>query len=267
MSGHVFELIEYFYYFHFYHSVDAVILVPFEISEQAFFDCLEKYTFTEAEINIIRQRTIFNTDVKLLYCRNILFTDGAINDVPVLSKNIIFLRCKESNDLDKADIVLQDNRLYNELKNSTHYVKKILMDKFIEIDECEDNVLIYGTTNCRSLTYDELKALDEKYHYNQYILVSNKIQCVPDRFKCEIAPLKNLFSKFNVYIYTQLHQFLDHEPFDCSPRFPVECAYYHKKVIYDTPIVKGLDVRIYDIKNNFESLFLRKSDKIIEYLI
>jgi len=265
VSGHVFELIEYFYYFYFYHGVDTMILVPFPIEPKNFFECLDKYDFNPNEIETIKGRTIFNSDVQLIYCRNIIFTDGEIDNCKILSKNIIFLRCNSLKDLDRANLILQDNRLYNERTNSVHYVKKILLSKFKRIDCQSDSALIYGTTNCRSLSYDDLINIDKKYNFNRYILITNKIQDVPSNFELKLAPVQNLFSLFKTYIYTKLN-YSDY-PFDCSPRFPVECHYYNKDFILDSPLIRGLDVRLYDIQNNFDSLFLNKNDRIIDYLI
>lgn len=271
VSGHLFELIEYFYYFRFWHNIKTNILIPFELTKEQFKDALKKYNFDHNEILEYLNNTFFIKTPQIFFGNIVIFTDGNMyhpkyyNGIIKCNKKI-FLRCNNNETLDKADIILQDFRLYDNTKNAIHYVKKLLFDKMIRIKASYTNTaLLYATSNCRMVSYDEMEILKSKYNFGKYIVLSDKEFKVPDKFELLKVPADNIFSKFDTYIYTPLHGTCSQ--FDCSPRFIAECEYYSKKVIYEIPVLyHGLTVRKYDIENNFESLFLRKDDKIINYI-
>ena len=270
ISGHVFELIEYFYYFRFYHNVNCCIFFPFSsVTEEIFKKCLEKYTFTKEEIDVYNSNTFFDSDPKIIDSNIHLVVDGNLWS-PVFkgiikAKKKIFLMCNNFETLDKADIILQDSRIYEDLPNSFHYVKKILFDKFKKVNECKTNTgLIYGTTNCRKVDYDYLEEVDKEYNLDDYVVLSNEDFSVPRKFRLLRVPVDDVYSLFKTYIYTDLKGTCK---MDCSPRFIAECKYYNRNVKYFNKFWNlGLKVRKYDIENNFEKLFLTKEDKIIDYL-
>lgn len=272
ISGHIFELIEYFYYFKFWHNVNCNIFIPFEFDINNFKKCLEKYDFTEFEKQTILNSTTISNDPKIVVSNITVFVDGAINKQGYhcfyKTEKKILIRCNEDRDLARGDVVLQDSRLYGDLPNSVHYVKKLLFDKFKKVPECPtDTALIYATTNCRGLSFEYLNHLKQKYkNIDDFLIISNSQFEVPEKFRLEQVPVDNIFSKFNRYIYTQITS-LKCTVADCSPRFVAECKYFNREVLYDIPyFYRGLNVRKFDIDNHFEKLFLTKSDPIINYI-
>ena len=270
-SGHIFEMIEYFYYLRFYHNVNCNIFIPFKFDLNDFYKCVaDKYDFTDDEVKIYKDNTYQCDKPRIIDIKTGLFVDGNmyVKNFAGIYKcdKKIFLRCNNNETLDKADIVLQDTRMYDDLKNSTHYVKKILFDKFKKVkNEVQNTAMIYATTNCRRITYEQLEMLSSKYNFEKYIVLSNETFDVPNKFVLKHVPCENLMEKFNTFIYTPLNGSCNRV--DCSPRFVAECKYYHKDVIYEIPcFYRGLNVRKYDIENNFDSLFLRKNDDLINFL-
>lgn len=280
VSGHLYEVIEYFYYLRFMHNVNTCIVIPYEFSKEEFLKALKtKYVFTDEEIEIYLNNIIINNNIKVLISNTVIFTDGSIFNCPdndiqqmqrtytVIAKNKIFIRCNNPETLDKADIVLQDTRLYNDCKNSVHYIKKILFDKLKKpTSNCPNTAMLYLTSNCRYLKYDELVNLKNKYNKYKFIVLSNKADYkIPEGFKLYEVPCQNMFDKFDTYIYTHLSGTCGN---DCSPRFVPECYYFNKKVIFDIDeMYPGLKVRVYDIETKgIESLHLTKDDPLINYI-
>lgn len=270
VSGHVFELIEYFYYFRFCHNVNCCIFIPSDsLTKEVFSKCLEKYDFTKEEIEVYINNTFFDAHPKIIDSNIHLVVDGNLWSPTfkgiIKATKKIFLRCNNDETLDKSDIVLQDTRIYKDLPNSVHYVKKILFDKFKKVEDCKTNTgLIYGTTNCRKVDYDYLEEVDKEYNLDDYVVLSNEDFSVPRKFRLLRVPVDNVYSLFQTYIYTDLKRTYT---MDCSPRFIAECKYYNREVKYFNKFWSlGLKVRKYDIENNFEKLFLTKEDKIIDYL-
>lgn len=271
MSGHIFEMIEYFYYLKFYHNVNCNIFIPFKFKLSDFFKCLtEKYDFTNYEMQEYQKNTFQCDNPKIIDVNIGLFVDGNMFVKKFTGaykcKKAVFLRCNNNETLDKADVILQDMRMYDDIPKSSHYVKKILFNKFKKIDSVKTKTaLIYATTNCRKVSYDTLENISKKYSFNNYLVLSNEMIDVPEKFKVELVPIKNLFTRFDTYIYTPLEGSCLKT--DCSPRFIAECKFYDKKVIYEIPyFYRGLDIRKYDIENNFKSLFLTKDDNLIKFL-
>ena len=188
VSGHLFELIEYFYYFRFWHNIKTNILIPFELTKEQFKDALKKYNFHHNEILEYINNTFFIKTPQIFFGNIVIFTDGNMyhpkyyNGIIKCNKKI-FLRCNNNETLDKADIILQDFRLYDNTKNAIHYVKKLLFDKMIRIKASYTNTaLLYATSNCRMVSYDEMEILKSKYNFSKYIVLSDKDFKVPDKF-------------------------------------------------------------------------------------
>lgn len=262
ISGHIFEQIEYFYYFYFLKHRDACI-----VTDEKFDKALEKYDFTDTELEIIKSRTyVYPKNTKIIECRNILFVDGCSNyrGQLFIKGNIYYFRCSWSNF--KKGTIFQDNRLYDELPNSIHYVKKILFDKLKKPKGNGNYKLLYLTKNCRRLPEKEFNDVIRKYEDDrQFLVISDQFEDyyrIPEVVYEEV-PVDDLFGKFSTYIYTPLHY---NEMMDCSPRFIPECKYFGKEIIYDAPIYHGLNVRKYDTENRFESLFLTEEDPLNEFI-
>lgn len=263
VCGHTFELLEYFMILNKHFNV-GIFLCEYDsnIIEQ----CLNKYNLTYDEIQHILSRIVFNkgSTPTLIRSTNILVVDGGSNlldNVTFLVNNLLAFSCQQP--YDKRFMYLQDERLYdsNDI-TSIDYKKKIYFDKFKPIDKSYNNTLLYGTSNCRPISTSYLKNLDTD---KNYILVTNSYYDTPSNVEIYRPPVNNLFELFDTYIYTSVPRV-----WDCSPRFLAECKYYNKKIIFDTQYdIKqdlGLYYRVYDIKNDFDSLYLKQDDQIIQIL-
>ena len=162
-----------------------------------------------------------------------------------------------------------DTRVYKrfndpELKKSKifHSVKKFYFKYYKKINKTENRKLIYLNSNLRKIDIDYYK---RKYQ-NVLFVSGNKFEH-PDVIQ---APVKNLFEKFDTYIYTPIQR-----QFDCSPRLLTESFYYNKKIIFDFDFKEyagpdygdtGLYWRWYDIQNNFNSLIYDENDELLLFL-
>jgi hypothetical protein len=274
MCGHTFEVIE--YYMILKDKFKTGILITDSEITWGVFECaiLSKYNFSDIEIEDIKRNTRFAGKPKLLKGRNILFTDGGMSSVKnniVLFDNIIYFACGDlnikNNDANNT-WVLQDNRVYDKvLKNGINYKKKILFDRFKKIDNSKKQYLLYGTKNCRDIDIKNYKEIVDKYGSNIIAITNKKNQpkIRIDGINFVIPPVTDIFENFVTYIYTETNK-----KWDCSPRFICECQYYGKEVVYHNINYleqdKGLYWRKWDLENDFDSLYLTKSDEIITIL-
>jgi len=269
ICGHTYEVLDYYLLLKDHFKV--AILLCEDITWETFKNAIEdKYELSDQELLDIENNTIFRNRPKLLKGSNILFCDGSvnsINQVTLFFDNIFMFGCGYRTPRDyKKGIILQDDRLYPQGDNTINYVKKINFDKYKSKVNKSDTILLYGTKNCRLIgddTYDEILA---KYD-NEILCLVNEIteeELYPQITFAEM-PYKDLFNKFGTYIYTPVPR-----KWDCSPRFIAECKFYDKKVVYHNIDYwdedDGLRVRKEDIRKNFDSLFLKSDDPIIEIL-
>ncbi len=259
ICGHTYEVIE--YYFILKDHFNVCMLFCEDFNEADLRNIIEsKYSFSEAEINDMVLNTIFKYKPKVVQCKNILFTDGGINnlkDIILYCDNKIIFSCTKYPDSDF--ITLQDQRVYNN-KGSIDYIKKILFSKLKPVNESDNKTLLYLTKNCRNISKELLDSIIN----TDTICIVNTIPSESNGINYVLPPVKNLFSKFNKYIYTPLER-----KWDCSSRFIAECKWYNKEVEYlvdyfDTDT--ALYFRKYDIENNFDLLDLKEDDSIINIL-
>lgn len=263
ISGHLFEMIEYFYHLKFHKKKSVCIFISNGITPEQFRIALLKYDFSYDEYSIILNNTFFNNKPKVLIANDILFVDGTLRNgsSEIFCKRKIVFRCAPNEDLSIADIVLQDFDVYQELENSKNYKKKILFDKFKKIENFNNAFMMYSTSNAKMLSKENIQNIINKYGENKYIILSNKKFDVPDNVELLMVPIENLWEKFSTYIYTEL---LPSSIIDCSPRFIAECKHYNKKVIYEiSDINKGLEVRIKDLED-ISKITLDETDEITE---
>lgn len=269
VSGHLYELIEYYYYFKFYKNIECCILIPFKFKIEQFIKALNKYTFTEKEISDIVKNVIIDTNISVIK-GNILFVDGFKSYFKnvIIDGKIYGFRCALNSGFDDG-ILFQDLRIYNDYKrNSIHYVKKILFYKYKTINSpAGNNALIYATRNCRELNKQYFQSIVERYNFDNIFVISEKsYDFLKKPFINLKPPVDNIFEIFKTFIYSPVNTLYCKE-FDCSPRFPAECRFYNKKIIYDIPFLYGgLKTRIYDIDHRFDKLFLTKDDPLYELM-
>jgi hypothetical protein len=271
ICGHTFEVLDYYYILkdHFRTGILIGEDMNWDVLEKAI---RSKYDFTDSEIADIKANTTFANRPSLVRGTNILFTDGGVvnnSAKTLLFDNIFYFACgnREIKDNQSENVyVLQDDRVYEPVKkNGIHYVKKILFDKLKPVSSSKPATMIYGTKNCRDVS--NYQQLVDTYGENLIAIVNSentpkvRIQGV----KFVIPPVEKIFEQFSTYVYTPVSR-----KWDCSPRFIAECKYYGKTVKYHNIDYwdedHGLRVRVQDIENDFESLFLTTSDNIIEIL-
>lgn len=285
VSGHLYEIIEYYQLLKNHYKVGILIC------EDLSWDVIDKAISTKYKLNLTEREHIKNNIVfayrpKYVTGKNILFVDGSFTrtmlgyGVVLLFKNIFSFRCSNKDfhyNLPYKNIkLLQDNRVYNDEDNeiSINYKKKIKFNIFKDLKSPSENAaLLYITSNCRKLCDDHIIDIIVQYKFDNYVILSNKNEEYKKRFKYfkniyfPTMPVKNIFEKFDTYIYTPTK-----DSFDCSPRFIAECEHYNKNIIYHQidnnylEIDRGLKYRKYDIRNNFESITLQDNDDIIEII-
>lgn len=269
ICGHTFEVID--YYMVLKNHFSTGILLCEDITWDTLHSAIiNKYDFTEDEIQDIKNNTRFEDRPKLIKCKNIIFTDGGIsniNNITVIADNIFYMACGDKNvKFNKKENVhiLQDFRLYStNLTNPINYKKKILFDR-LKPAKKSDNVLVYATKNCRGLDEKQLEELNIKYK-NILCLVNEIPKQTYSNITFSLLPYNNLMDSFGTYIYTPVSR-----KWDCSPRLIAECKWFSKNVIYhDIDYWEedlGLSWRKFDIEWNFDSLHLKNDDRIIKIL-
>lgn len=268
MCGHLFECIEYFYILK--NHFECCIFIGENISKDFIEQTIrDKYTFSDEEIKEILDNIIIHEHPKILKGKNVLVTDGNFSKIIknyLFFDNIMAFPCTDLSFKSMTNITMfQDDRIYGESKCKTkHYIKKILLDKYKPIETNIKNVyMLYTTKNARGILLNKLNELEKIYSGKFFLICDEYTKGLSDKFIQEKLPIKDLFKKFSTYIYTPVKK-----KFDCSSRFLVECKYYNKQVIFHNIDYwkedLGLYWRVYDIKHNYKSLFLKQDDEIIQ---
>jgi len=266
ICGHTYEVIDYWYILK--DKMNVGIVLCEDIDSDTLFKAVRcRYNFNTLEISELENSVVFHNRPKILTGGSkILFTDGGIvnmSNVTLLYDKIYYMACgnKQVKDNNKDNVyILQDDRVYERVKkNGIHYVKKILFDKLKKPRGQLNNTLVYGTKNCRHIEdYSDL------HQYGNLLIVTNK-ENKPKGLVSLQPPVPDIFRLFKTYVYTPVAR-----KWDCSPRFLAECVYFNKEVIFHNIDYweedHGLRVRWDDIQNNFESLYLKEDDPIIEIL-
>ena len=270
ICGHTFEVIDYFHILK--HHFKVGILLAEDITWETFEMAIRaKYTFTDDEIAHMKQHTVFENRPRLIVGTNILFVDGGVintSSVMMYFEHIMYFACgnREIKNNTKPNVyVMQDYRVYEPvLVNGIDYKKRILFDKLKPIGESKDSLLVYATKNCR-----EFNAYQELEQYGKHILAITNKENRPlfpiDGVTFVIPPVPNIFEQFSAHVYTPVQR-----KWDCSPRFIAECKFYGKQVFFHNIDYwqedHGLRWRVWDMDNDFDSLFLREDDQIVDLI-
>lgn len=286
VSGHIFEIIDYYYILK--NKYDCCILLCEPLMTPEWFRRVitGKYDFNENEIDEIMKSTKFTSTPKYVKCNKILFVDGCLNKmqnsgVRVFYNEAYTFKCCKYETIHNLElyndvIPLLDYRVYENIHPADvdigiNYVKKLLLDRYKSVEnDMTNTAMIYATKNCRKLTNEQLDKIIHTYRFDKYIVVTN----IPDVYKQTNdniitlqPPVKNLFKKFNTYIYTPTLM-----RWDGSSRFLVECDHYQKNKIYhdiDDQYLehdRGLYFRIQDIQTDREKLHLKQTDDILNII-
>lgn len=259
ISGHLFEMVEYFYHLTFHKNKSVCILIADGLSREQYSTALQKYDFTDDELKIINERTFFHYQPMALVANTLFVVNGSFRMSGaelMVNKKIVF-RCNEDHFLENADIVLQDYDVYEPLPNSIHYKKKILFDKFKKLNPKNPDIgMFYATKNSRKIEYDQLQDIINKTKFSSYLLLTDRQMETPERCELRLVPINDLWDSFSTYLYTNASVYID-----CSPRFVAECKHYGKDVqFHSTKVDKGLQIRMRDLETN--AIDLKESDDL-----
>jgi hypothetical protein len=263
ICGHTFEAIDYYWILkdHF----NCCLLFAENFNEKSIERVLRsKYDFDESEIRQILDNCLFIYKPKIVVTKNILFTDGGMHnlkDVIIKCDNKFIFSCSRYDS--EGYIILEDKRVYG--RDNIDYKKRILFDRLRVVGKSDHKTLLYLTNNCRRITDDDF--IDLSYRNEKYICLVNDMDNIyhHPNFTYQIAPIGDLYERFDKYLYTPVSR-----KWDCSPRFIAECKWYGKEVEYYNIDYweedLGLKYRAYDIDNNFGSIQLKSGDEIIGIL-
>lgn len=281
ISGHLYEMIEY-YFVSKKNNINSAILLSdgssIELLEKSI---REKYDFTESEIRDIIDHTIVCHRPKIIKANNICLVDGSPRffDAVIIAENMFLFRCDladhsyyHNHKSIKKVHLLQDFKLYSEQFNEldievVDYMKKLLWNKYIKpANTITNTALLYMPTNCKALAVEEVESIINRYAFDHYLVITSKPELYKllssDEVTVEMIPVANLYERFDTYIYTRVPRKLD-----CSPRFIVECAVFNKDIIYDIDYIdKGVDRRREAIADGVDTLLLTENDFFVEYV-
>ena len=281
VSGHLYELIDYFYICT-QAGLKCCILLSDGVAKPTLIQTIkDKYNFTETEINQFELCSVECHKPKIVMAQNICIVDGSwrVLDCTMYANNMFLLRC--SNDefeyfsnskTIKKTHLLQDFKLYPERYDHLNievidYVKKILWSKYKHPTAVKtDTALLYLTTSTRAIPVEEVERIIARQYCPKHLIITNDVNkykhLASDTVFVECAPVDNVFERFDTYVYTATKW-----KTDCSPRFVVECALYNKSVVYEIDYhCAGLERRKEDIKNCFEKLELHLDDEFVSYV-
>lgn len=287
VSGHMFEMIEYYYIMRSKYSVKILFGDP-KITREVLNSILhDKYTFTTDEINEILDNVIYTkTAPKYVIGKMALFVDGCLcrmepEGIKLVFDKIYSFKCSNVEHLYNLRaynvIPLLDKRVYidtnpEDVEVGVDYRKKMLISK-IKTDTFTPEIptgMLYLTNNCRSLSIEDVVSIIECNDYKKYVIITdvdNYNSLESDTVQILKAPVRNFFKLFTGYIYTPLKLM-----WDGSPRLPVECVINNKQfttyMIDESYLSKdrGLYYRLQDIKQNFKNLSLTDDDKILSII-
>ena len=281
ISGHLYELIDYYYISSTNNIKSAILLTdgtPIAVFKKAITD---KYAFTVEELDDIFSNTFDCTKPKLLKTNNLCVVDGSFRfgQCVIYANNILLLRCSESDyqyfnnhKTIKHAHLLQDFNMYAERYVDLEitvidYVKKILWSKYKQPSTKKTNTaLFYLTTNMRTQSLSDIQHIIDKKQYISYLIITNDVtryeKLICDNVAVMGTPVVDIFDKFDTYIYTSTSK-----KADCSPRFIVECAVFNKEVIYNIDYFDiGIECRKRAIEKDVNSLQLTNNDFFVDYV-
>lgn len=266
ISGHLYEMIEYFYHLSIVKSIPSCILISDGTDPKMFFSAIEsKYDFTQEELYHYKAHTYFEYQPHVIYADTILITNGSMRflGADIFANKKLMFRCSNLEPgLERDDIVLlQDPRIYDDTSNSVPYKKSMLFSKYKKLEPKHPNVgMFYAKSNSKVMHRDELDYLVDKHkdRFDSFILLTDQVIDVPDGVELKLVPIPDLWDSFGAYIYTHKEST---KLVDCSPRFVAECKFYGKELIIEAPeIDKGLAARLYDIEH--DDVWLKEDDDI-----
>jgi hypothetical protein len=281
ISGHLYEMIDYYYITTTAGIKSAMLLSDGTTRDMLTTAVLEKYDFTDTEVQAMLDSTIECYQPKIIIANQLCVVDGSprFGSCTIYADHVWLMRCAakdysyfhEHKSIKKTHL-LQDFNLYTERYEDididvVDYTKKILWSKYKSPTTSSKNAgLLYLTTNCRGIDLDAIRQVISKQQCDSYLIVTNDIAkyqpLQSDTVRVEQAPVKDILSQFDTYIYTAIPT-----QFDCSPRFIVECAVFGKDVVYEIDYIDpGIECRKAAMSKDLNSLLLTTQDDFIKYI-
>jgi hypothetical protein len=259
ISGHLFEMIEYFHHFTHHKNLNVCILIADGLTHEQFSTALEKYDFTEEELKLIHERTFFHYKPLTVIAKTLFVVNGSKRfcNAEILVNKLVMFRCNDTVGIEDADVLLQDYDIYEPTSNSVHYKKKILFSRFKKIAPKKPNIgMFYGTRNSRKMTYEQIDDIMKRTNFDSYLLLTDEQIKVPENCELRMVPIKDLWDSFDTYLYTNTSVLVD-----CSPRFVAECKHYGKGLeFFSDKIDLGLQTRLNDMAHG--DIELRETDDV-----
>lgn len=259
ISGHLFEMIEYFHHLTHHKNLNVCILIADGLTREQFSTALEKYDFNDEELKLIHDKTFFEYQPRTVIAKTFLIVNGSFRfcDAEILADKIVMFRCNDTVGIENADLLLQDYDIYEPTDNSVHYKKKILFSRFKKIQPKKTGVgMFYGTRNSRKMSYEQIDDIMNKTNFDSYLLLTDHPMSVPENCEVKMVPIKDLWDSFDTYLYTNTSVLVD-----CSPRFVAECKHYGKGLeFFSDKIDLGLQTRLDDME--YGDIELRETDDI-----
>lgn len=263
ISGHVFEMFEYYYAIKKYTNLKPCMLVADGTTQEEFCNSIDRKYIDCADF----QEDLFvHPAPSLLFANKILFVDGSFRGLDkseIFADHVYLFRCKEedfsyfSNNFKKVTL-LQDFRVYDPAENVEliDYNKKILFSNLKAEVANPNKAMFYMTSTCRAIPDDDIKTIAQKNGFDDYVVLTN----TPEQYTNALeVPVPNLWTLFSTYIYTAIPM-----KWDCSSRFVMECKYFGKEVIFEVDYYdKALEVRK---KDSVENVELKEDDLFIRLL-
>lgn len=282
ITGHIFECFDYYLFLRQFCKVGILFFCGLDIEKLRI--CFEsKYTesFDSVKTDIIRIDCVSSACKKKIirFGRNtsVILTDGNIksleyNNIILATSKLYGFMCEdehfENQVLNKHITYLQDYRIYgrNRFFKSIDYVKKLPFKFYRKYDPPRKNIgMIYMTYVCRKVSSDIICEYHLKSGCNKTILVVPYKMPEYDNIDGVVqieAPVRDIFGKFDTYIYTPVGR-----KFDCSSRLVTECFMFGRNVFKDLDYYDiGLETRYNDCITDIDSLNLTDNDFILNLI-
>lgn len=281
VSGHLYEMIDYFYLCS-KNGLNCAILLADGLDKDTFMQALLiKYDFSKQELELFESNVYECEHPVILIVKNLCVADGSwrMRECTVYADNVFLLRCSESDFSPWANSksvkrahIMQDYKLYcdrfeNLNVSVVDYVKKILWSKYKKPKSVVTNTgLFYLTSLCRAIPVSDVQKIINKGYCKKYLIITDRPEeyksLISDTVAVEKVPVHNIFERFDTYIYTSTKW-----QSDCSPRFIVECAVFEKEVIYEIDyLCPGTQRRREHIAEDLAGLELTDSDHFLSYV-
>ena len=283
ITGHIFECFDYYLFLRNYFKVGILFFSGLNMpSLQIAWQSKYNVDFNCVKDDIIQVQAPKHNQQKILYKFGektiVMLVDGNYAsldyyNIILVTRYLLAFKCQDFSEnrpiFHKQLIYLQDNRIYGDRDKwfqTINYVKKLPFKYYKKAQHPNQNIgMMYTTYICRKVTpdviikYHRLSGCRESLLIVPYALP--EYDNIPHVAQT-IAPVDNLFDKFDTYIYTPIKR-----KFDCSSRLLTECFMHGKKVIkqldyYDV----ALETRYDDCVNRLSSLNLVESDSILSIL-